>query len=58
MQAVVQYAYNPSTWESEADGSLSSRSSWSAEQILGQPGLSRETLSQKTKPNQAKPNQT
>jgi hypothetical protein len=30
-QAVVAHAFNPSTWEAEAGGSLSSRSAWSTE---------------------------
>jgi hypothetical protein len=45
---VVEYAFNPSTWEAEAGGFLSSRPAWSAERVPGQPGLHRETLSQKT----------
>jgi hypothetical protein len=47
--AVVAHTFNSGTWEAEAGGSLSSRPTWSTEQILGQPGLHRETLSQKTK---------
>jgi hypothetical protein len=46
---VVAYTFNPSTWEAEEGGSLSSRPAWSTEWILGQPGLHRETLSQKEK---------
>jgi hypothetical protein len=42
-------AFNPSTGEAEADGSLSSRSAWSTQGVPGQPGLHREALSQKTK---------
>jgi hypothetical protein len=43
---VVAHAFNPSTWEAEAGGFLSSRSTkW----VPGQPGLYRETLSQKKK---------
>jgi hypothetical protein len=53
--AVVAHAFNPSTWEAEAGGFLSSRPAWSTEWVLGQPGLHRETLSRKTKPNQTKP---
>ena len=30
-QAVVAHAFNPSTWESEAGGFLSSRPAWSTE---------------------------
>jgi hypothetical protein len=47
-QEVVAHAFNPSTWETEAGGSLSSRPAWSTEP--GQPGLHRETPTQnKTK---------
>jgi hypothetical protein len=44
---VVVHAFNPSTWEAEAGGSLSSRPAWSTEWVPGQPGLHRETLSRK-----------
>jgi hypothetical protein len=44
-QAVVVHTFNPSLWEAEAGGFLSSRTAWST----GQPGLHRETLSQKKK---------
>jgi hypothetical protein len=47
--AVVAHAFNPSTWEAEAGGFLSSRPVWSTESVPGQPGLHRETLSQKKK---------
>jgi hypothetical protein len=43
-RAVVAHAFNPSTWEAEAGGFLSSRPTWST-----QPGLHRETLSKKKK---------
>jgi hypothetical protein len=43
--AVVAHAFNPSTWEAEAGGFLSSRPAWSTELVPGQPGLHRETLS-------------
>jgi hypothetical protein len=46
---VVAHTFNPSTWEAEAGGFLSSRPAWSTEWVPGQPGLYRETLSQKTK---------
>jgi hypothetical protein len=46
---VVAPAFNPSTWEAEAGGFLSSRPAWSTKWVPGQPGLYRETLSQKTK---------
>jgi hypothetical protein len=42
------HAFNPSTWEAEAGGFLSSRPAWSTEWVPGQPGLHRETLSRKT----------
>jgi len=42
-------AFNPSTWEAEARGSLSLRARWSTEQVPGQLGLHRETLFQKPK---------
>ena len=52
---VVARAFNPSTREAEAGGSLGLRSAWSTEQVLGQPGLHRETLSpQKTKQKRKK----
>jgi hypothetical protein len=44
---VVAHAFNPSTWEAEAGGFLSSRPAWSTKRVPGQPGLHRETLSQK-----------
>ena len=45
-RAVMAHAFNPSAWEAEAGGFLSSRSAWSPEWVPGQPGLYRETLSQ------------
>jgi hypothetical protein len=45
---MVAHAFNPSTWEAEAGGFLSSRPAWSAEWVPGQPGLHRDTLSRKT----------
>jgi hypothetical protein len=45
---VVVHAFNSSTREAEAGGSLSSRTAWSTEGVPGQPGLYRETLSRKT----------
>jgi hypothetical protein len=50
-QTVVAHAFNPSTWEAEAGGFLSSRPAWTTEWVSGQPGLHRETLSWKTKTN-------
>jgi hypothetical protein len=41
---VVVHAFNPSIWEAEAGGFLSSRPAWSTECVLGQPWLHRETL--------------
>jgi hypothetical protein len=46
---VVVHAFNSSTQEAEAGGSLSSRPAWSTERVTGQPGLHRETLSRKNK---------
>ena len=34
--AVVAHTYNPSTWEAEAGGLLSSRTAWSTELVPGQ----------------------
>jgi hypothetical protein len=51
------HAFDPSTWEAEAGGFLSSRPAWSTEWVPGQPGLHRETLSQKTKQNKQKQKQ-
>jgi hypothetical protein len=55
---VVAHAFNPSTWEAEAGGFLSSRPAWSTKWVPGQPGLYRETLSWKTKQNKTKQNKT
>ena len=47
---MMVYAFNPSTWEGEAGGSLSLRPAWSTERVLEQPGLyKKETLSWKNK---------
>jgi hypothetical protein len=46
---VVAHAFNPSTREAEAGGSLSSRPAWSTKWVPGQPGLHRETLSREKK---------
>jgi hypothetical protein len=48
---VVVHAFNPSTWEAEADRFLSSRPAWSTKWVPGQPGLYRETLSRKKQKN-------
>jgi hypothetical protein len=50
-QAVVVHTFNPSTWEVEAGGFLSSRPAWSSKWVPGQPGLYRETLSQNKQTN-------
>jgi hypothetical protein len=44
---VVAHTFDPSTWEAEAGGFLSSRPAWSTKWVPGQPGIYRETLSQK-----------
>jgi hypothetical protein len=52
-------AFNPSTWDAEAGGFLSSRPAWSTAGDPGQPGLYRESLSlenPKTKNKQTKKN--
>jgi hypothetical protein len=46
---MVANAFNPSIWEAETGGFLSSRPAWSTEWVPGQPGLYRETLSQNKK---------
>ena len=43
----MDHTFNPSIWEAEAGGFLSSRPVWSTKWVPGQPGLYRETLSQK-----------
>jgi hypothetical protein len=48
LRALVVHTFNPSTWEAEAGGFLSS----------SQPGLYRETMSCKTKQNKTKQNKT
>jgi hypothetical protein len=52
---VVVHTFNPSTWEAEAGGFLSSRPAWSTKWVPGQPGLHRETLSQKKPPKKTPP---
>ena len=44
---VVAHAFNTSTWEAEAGGSLSSRPVWSTELVPGHPRLHKEALSEK-----------
>ena len=49
---VVAHTFHPSTQEAEAGRSLSLKKAQSTEEVLGQPGLHRETLFQnKTKQN-------
>jgi hypothetical protein len=48
------HAFNPSTWEAEAVGFLSSRPAWSTEQVPGLSKLYRETLPRKNKKKQKK----
>jgi hypothetical protein len=55
---VVAHTFNPSTWEAEAGGFLSSRPAWSTKRVPGQPGLHRETLSQNKNKNKNKNKQT
>jgi hypothetical protein len=50
----MAHTFNPSTWEAEAGGFLSSRPAWSTKWDPGQPGLHRETLSQKRKKKKKK----
>ena len=52
--AVVSYAANPSTWEAEASGSLSSSPGWSTELVLGQPRLQKGRLDSKNKETKQK----
>jgi hypothetical protein len=40
----VVHVFNPSTWEAEADTSLSLRPAWSTEQVPEQPGLHRDIV--------------
>jgi hypothetical protein len=48
-RVVVAHTFNPSTWEAETGGFLSSRPAWSTERVPEQPGIHRETLSRKEK---------
>jgi hypothetical protein len=48
---MVAHVFNPSIWEAEAGGFLSSRPTWSTKWVPGQPGLHRETLSRKKQTN-------
>ena len=54
---MVVHTFNPSSWEAEAGGFLSSRPAWSTKWVLGQPELYRETLSRKTKKKKTKKKQ-
>lgn len=51
---VLAHYFNPTTWEAEAGGSLSSRSYWSTEWIPGQLGLHRDSLPQNNSKNRTK----
>jgi hypothetical protein len=42
-------SFDPSTWEAEADRSMSSRPIWYRDLVTEQPGLHKETLSRKIK---------
>jgi hypothetical protein len=53
-QTVVAHVFNPSTWEAEAGGFLSSRTAWSTESVPEQPGIHRETLFRKTQKKKIK----
>jgi hypothetical protein len=60
-RAVMEQAFNPSTWEAEAGGFLSSRPAWSTKWVPGQPGLQRNSVLKNQKPktkNQKKKKQT
>jgi hypothetical protein len=56
--AVVAHTFNPSNWEAEAGGSLSSKTVCSTKRVSGKPELQREILSEKNKQTnkQTKPN--
>jgi hypothetical protein len=47
MQNQVAHAFNPKTWEAEADRYLSSRPAWSTLWVPVQPRPHRETLKEK-----------
>jgi hypothetical protein len=53
---VVAHTFNPSTWETEAGGFLSSRPAWSTECVPGQPGLA--TQRNPVSKNKTKQNKT
>jgi hypothetical protein len=48
-QAVVAHAFNPSTWEAEAGGFLSSRPAWSIEWVPEPRATQRNPVSKKKK---------
>jgi hypothetical protein len=52
---VVAHAFNPSTWEAEAGGFLSSRPTWSTKCFPEKPCLEKQN---KTKQNKTKQNKT
>ena len=45
----MAYAFNPSTWEAEAGGSVSSRSNWSTELDPGQTNYTKKSCPKKQK---------
>jgi hypothetical protein len=53
---VVAHAFNPSTWEAEAGGFLSSRPAWSTKWVPGQPGLTEKLCLEKQEQNKQKKN--
>jgi hypothetical protein len=53
-RSVVAHTFNPSTWEAEVGGSLSSRPAWSTKWIPGQPGLHRRNPVSEKKPKKQK----
>jgi hypothetical protein len=59
MLSVVAHAFNPSTWEAEAGGFLSSRPAWSTKFQDSQGYTEKSCLEKqnKTKQQQQKPNQ-
>jgi hypothetical protein len=53
---MVAHTFNPSTWEAEEGGYMSSRPAWSTKWVPGQSGLHRKSLSRKNKNKQNKTN--
>ena len=54
---VMVHAFNSSTWEAKAGGSLNLMPVWSTNWVPGQPVLQRETLSQKSEQRNKHKNQ-